>query len=276
MQGDREQANPSNPIESLLHAVAIILRHAPFAFLRSLGRKIEQNIKSRWAAGLTTFGALIAVATAVAYVIPVGKTLYDKAFGPRTTCYMFDPIAEKMTAGGAARACVADRITFIKWKDTNQYSGTRSVEETNERHWPNDRPNRTVQLYSNHETPNVWFEQDLDHVKGDVQHWNLYSHQYHVVSYAANSVVGGKIGTLLRRKDLDWPQCARGPTERRPIFEIYFNNDIVAGLKRGEQQFLYIRSAEIPCGHDPGGGEQLTLGPFSKYQQIVSAKTDRD
>jgi hypothetical protein len=267
-QGDRQ-----NSVQAVFSAVALVLKHAPLTSLRSLGTRLERNIESKWTGRLAVISALIIIISTLAGVVTYSKTLFKYAFSPSDTCYMLDPKTETKARDGWSRHCASGRITFIKWHDPEQYSATQYDQPSSTYKWPNDRPNRVAQLFSTDEVPNgVWFEQDLDWVKGDTQDWNYYSHKYLAISNATNTVVGGKIGILLRRFDLDWPQCVSSSSQR-PLFEIYFNNDIVEGLAKGEAQYLFLRVANIPCGQDPGTN-LLTLGPFKKWHQIVSAKKD--
>lgn len=175
----------------------------------------------------------------LALLLVVGAVSQISSLG---ACYPYDPATDAPDKSRAARTCLPERLTYLKWADENKYEVTDS--ETGR--WPNTRENRVLSAeYQEPDGTARWAERNLLRVDdfGNA-FWQPPSEAaWREIVSRSPDVVSGRTGILLRRADED----CRVDTKRAYYMEAFIPTDIDADLASKKKTRMCFRRVELDC-----------------------------
>jgi pimeloyl-ACP methyl ester carboxylesterase len=240
---------------------------------------------------------------ALVLVVLIPAAIAKEYLNPRQ-CHIFDPLTAKMDDKSIVRPCFSGKLAYFKWYDSTDYASKASGGKQPSTS-PTNIPNRVIQLVGEYSPGHRQYkEQNL--ISDNPQVWSPLSHLY--ISVSDYGGLENKFATVLRRiddetipvcKDSDGLyihqcdqrvlQCIDSPRAKamsvidrkkykkklasyvnnKQVFEIKIQDQADKAIAKGEDVFVYLRSALVNCDTSVGVENLSSTEPFANTEMPI-------
>lgn len=154
-------------------------------------------------------------------------------------CYIRDAATGDLDPHQPRRQCVANRVTYIKWKDkSDAYLCTKLAD----RRCPNDRPNRSIALLQVDDRGRLmWGESMLNYIEFGKEVWSTPTANW-------TELPSGELSILLRRINRDSDKCSPEELAAKSSRRMQYETRRTGGVDQMRLWWELVDCNDLPFG----------------------------